>query len=86
MRVVDLAWLSVPAVPEADRAALGMGLAAMLGLGGLWLAFFLRELGRMPLLPVNDPSLPDVLHGAEALPAPTPGTGEFGAGAPGVRR
>jgi hypothetical protein len=38
-----------------------MDVAAVFGVGGLWLSFFLWQLRDQPLLPLNDPDLP--LHG-----------------------
>jgi hypothetical protein len=41
-----------------------MDLAALVGVGGVWLATFLWQLQRRPLLPIHDPYLPEVAqHG-----------------------
>jgi hypothetical protein len=63
MRWVDLVWQVEPAFkPEQQNAAMyWMYLAAPIAIGGLWLAYFLRELRSRPMLPVNDPYLPEAL-------------------------
>ncbi len=55
MRLVDVFWLTKPAFAGAHLRLHWMDLAAPLGVGGLWLAAFLWQLGKRPLLPVNDP-------------------------------
>jgi len=60
---VNLFWQIAPAGPPdgalADWLDLGYGLdvlaalAAMLGVGGVWVAMFLRQLERMPLVPLR---------------------------------
>jgi hypothetical protein len=64
MRVVDLYWMVMPAFgggqPEIPYRWLWLDLGALLLLGGLWLLFFLWQLGREPLLPVGDPFLGDL--------------------------
>lgn len=61
MRLVDLFWVIVP---EFHRGNIGMSIfewvsfiAAPIGIGGLWLAFFSWQLRQRPLLPINDPYL-----------------------------
>jgi hypothetical protein len=77
VRLVDLVWQVGPALtPTEWRAAhepggahVGAGspaqfwlyLAAALAVGGLWLFVYVRELRKRPLLPVNDPYLPEAL-------------------------
>jgi len=62
MRWVDLYWQAGPVFhPEGVRLH-WLDLATVLALGGLWVALFVHELGRRPLLPLGDPAL------AEALP------------------
>jgi hypothetical protein len=60
-RLLDLFWLITPAFSPARFALHWMDVAAVLGVGGLWLSFFLWQLRDQPLLPLNDPDLP--LHG-----------------------
>ena len=57
MRFVDLFWLVRPAFTPARFDFHWMDVAAPLGLGGVWLGFFLQQLFRRPLVPRNDPQL-----------------------------
>lgn len=59
MRIVDYVWQVEPAFKEQNPAYYWLYAAAPLGLFGLWLALFLREYRKRPLLPVNDPYLPE---------------------------
>ena len=65
MRLVDLFWQVEPAyVGETgtqNPLFYWMYLAAPVGIGGLWMWWFLRELKRNPLLPVNDPYLAEAI-------------------------
>jgi hypothetical protein len=66
MRVVELFWQVEPAFPAAVRhpAFDWEYLAAPLLIGGLWLFFFARTLKSRPLLPIQDPYLPEAIaHG-----------------------
>ena len=57
MRVVDLFWLTAPEFsPQAFRVT-WLDLAAPIGIGGLWLAYFAWQLKERPLLPLGDPNL-----------------------------
>jgi hypothetical protein len=66
MQLVDLFWLVGP-----DLAAHGEGpvplrihwmdLAAVVGLGGVWLLLFTRELRGAPLLPVGEPEVKELI-------------------------
>jgi len=61
MRFVDLYWLIAP---EFHGPAFGIHLldvAAPLGLGGLWVALFVRQLKSGSLLPFNDPYLVEAM-------------------------
>ena len=41
-----------------------MDFAAPIGLGGIWLAYFLYQLEKRPLMPLHDPHLEEALeHG-----------------------
>jgi hypothetical protein len=64
MRLVDLIWLVAPTFAQhGPQEAHGgfafpihwMDIAIPVGLGGIWLFFFARELRSRSLLPVNDP-------------------------------
>jgi hypothetical protein len=66
MRFVDVAWLVLPAFSQGVFRIHWMDLAVPVGLGGLWLAYFARNLATRPLLPVNDPGFEEaVAHGRE---------------------
>ena len=61
IRLVELFWQVEPAFDEHHPAFYWLYLAAPLGIGGIWLWFFLRQLKARPLLPINDPYLPEAL-------------------------
>jgi hypothetical protein len=71
MRLVDLFWLIAPRPTEAMSATghsqfhvSWMDFAAPIGVGGIWLWFFIWQLGKRPLLPFNDPDLEEAMeHG-----------------------
>ena len=66
MRMVDLYWLVAPAFRQGRFGLSWMDFAAPIGLGGIWLAYFLIQLGERPLMPLNDPHLIEALeHGRE---------------------
>jgi hypothetical protein len=58
MRAIDLFWMVAPAgdqpYPNFRWGALLIGLAALAGIGGLWTAAYLRNLGGHPLMPLGD--------------------------------
>lgn len=58
MRAVDLFWLVAPAYHPEGLALHWLDAAVPIALFALWLAAFTREVGKRPLLPVNDPDLP----------------------------
>jgi hypothetical protein len=69
MRLVDLFWLiaprpigETPATSHAQIHLSWMDLVAPLGLGGIWLWFFIWQLGKRPLLPFNDPKLEEAIE------------------------
>jgi hypothetical protein len=61
MRLVDVFWLTRPAFAQEGFHLHWMDLLAPVGVGGLWLAAFLWQLGKRPLLPVNDPEMQQAL-------------------------
>lgn len=61
MRLVDVFWLTRPAFAHDGFHVHWMDLLAPVGVGGLWLAAFLWQLGKRPLLPVNDPEMQEAL-------------------------
>lgn len=68
VRWIDAVWLIAPeAHREEYRSALHLhwlDLAAPVGIGGLWIAFFAWQLSRRPLLPRHDSLLEKALHPA----------------------
>lgn len=57
MRFVDMYWTITPAFSPKDFAPHWLDLVAFLGVGGLWIATFVRQLQKRPLLPLQDPEL-----------------------------
>ena len=57
MRLVDTYWWIGPAYPY-DVATSWVYITAPIGVGGLWVWFFLWQLKRRPLLTLHDPKLP----------------------------
>jgi hypothetical protein len=57
MRLVDLAWLISPGFYEVAEASHHfihwMDVVAPIGLFGLWTGFFIHQLGRQSLMPVE---------------------------------
>jgi hypothetical protein len=66
LRLVDLIWLVEPAF-ASSLSVHWMDFAAPIGIGGVWLAIFTRQLKALPLLPVNDPRFAENLETREAL-------------------
>ncbi|HZS08776.1 MAG TPA: hypothetical protein VFD58_28330 [Blastocatellia bacterium] len=62
MRFIDLFWLIAPTLDEHRFALHWMDVAALVGLGGVWLGMFMWQLGKRPLLPINDPHLGEALQ------------------------
>jgi hypothetical protein len=56
MRAVDTFWLVIPSLGAAGVGAIWPHLTALVGIGGLWAAFFTWNLARAPLLPVGLPA------------------------------
>jgi len=63
MRWVDLFWIIEPNFSKTLNVTLA-DVVVPIAIGGFWLAFFFRNLGSLPLLPVHDPSAVEVLHPA----------------------
>ncbi len=55
MRMLDTFWLIKPAFSAEGFSVSWMDPTWLIGLGGIWIGYFCFELGRRPLLPVNDP-------------------------------
>jgi hypothetical protein len=66
MRYVDVFWLVAPDFEKGAFHISWVDITAPIGIGGVWLAYFLMQLERRPLLPVNEPHLVEALeHGRE---------------------
>lgn len=66
MRVVDVYWQVVPDASKAPFAVSWQDFAGLIGLGGIWAAYFLTQLEKRPLMPANEPQLMETLeHGRE---------------------
>jgi hypothetical protein len=61
MRVVDLAWTIGPVFRHDGSSLHWLDFAVVLGMGGLWLALFWRNLAGRPLVPARDPYLKEAL-------------------------
>jgi hypothetical protein len=64
MRVVDLLWIIVPEFERGQAGHLSSYLiyiAALIGLGGLWLGWFFWQLRQRSLVPFRDPQLAEAL-------------------------
>ncbi|MBI3653485.1 MAG: hypothetical protein HY231_20845 [Acidobacteria bacterium] len=68
MRYVDLYWLVGPQVSHEVGGKMNaafhfswMDIAAPVGVGGIWLWYFLTQLKKLPLLPINEPQLEGAL-------------------------
>jgi hypothetical protein len=66
MRMIDVYW---QVMPDASKGALTLSwqdFAGIIGLGGIWVAYFLIQLEKRPLMPLNEPQLVETLeHGRE---------------------
>jgi hypothetical protein len=60
MRFVDLYWLVAPSLHPQSALPSWLDFTAVIGIGGVWLWFFVGRLAQNPVLAVNDPSLPEV--------------------------
>lgn len=56
MRVVDTFWMIVPAFYPDGLRLHWLDLMALAGIGGIWLALYVRYLSAMPLLALHDPN------------------------------
>lgn len=65
MRMIDLLWVLVPAFGKEHRW-IWFDVFALLGFGGLWLAYFTWQLNKRSLIPINDPQFESVMEQAHA--------------------
>jgi hypothetical protein len=56
MRIVDTYWLITPSFYGNRVTIHWLDLVALVGIGGIWLAVYARQLALMPLLPLHDPN------------------------------
>jgi hypothetical protein len=61
MRLVDMYWMVLPAFGGGNVKLSWMNVVLPLGLGGIWFAYFLWQLQRMPILPVHDPRMEEIV-------------------------
>ncbi len=59
MRLVDLFWL---VIPGSGQQINWMDFVAPVAIGGIWVAWFIWNLKRRPLLPLHDPRLSEAAH------------------------
>ncbi len=55
MRILDIFWVVEPAFRQRGLEIYWTDIVAPIGIGGLWIAFFIRHLKARPLLASNDP-------------------------------
>lgn len=67
MTWVDLYWIVMPSFDHAGPQLqwLWLNLAAPVGIGGIWVSAFIRQLKGRPLLPLNDPEFAGGAHHGE---------------------
>src|SRR5205814_10177393 len=57
MHIVNTYWLIMPTLHQHAVSLNWLDFAALIGVGGLWLSFFLWRLKAVPLLPQRDPGM-----------------------------
>lgn len=57
VHIIEIYWQVMPAFHQGGLAVSWLDFTAPIGIGGLWLAFFLSRLKAVPLLPQHDPGL-----------------------------
>jgi hypothetical protein len=63
MRYLDLFWIIEPNFSQTFTLTLA-DIVVPIAIGGIWLAYFFRNLSLLPLLPAFDPSANEVLEPA----------------------
>jgi hypothetical protein len=66
IRLLDVFWTVEPAFDRTAVRFHWLDWAAVIGIGGIWLAAFVRQLKNRPLLPLHDPRLREMLEEAGA--------------------
>jgi len=64
MRLVDMYWMVLPAFGGGNIRLTWMDVVLPLGMGGVWFAYFLGQLQRMPILPLHDPRMEEITEQA----------------------
>lgn len=65
-RTIDMFWIVEPTYRNKGFALYWTDFAAFLGIGGIWIYFYLGQLRRRPLLPLQDPRIAQPLPEAVA--------------------
>jgi hypothetical protein len=65
LTLVDMFWLVVPAFESAGPRVHWTNLTLTVGIGGIWVWAFFKELEARPLTPLHDPELVEILDHAE---------------------
>jgi ABC-type dipeptide/oligopeptide/nickel transport system permease component len=60
MHAVDIFWLVMPSLYSEGFYIHWLDFATLIGIGGFWVAFFIWQLQRKALLPLNDPRFQEV--------------------------
>lgn len=69
MRLLDLFWMIAPEFSHEGFHVSWMDVVAPVGMGGIWLAMFMWQLNKRPLIPVADPQYDALLQQAQAVHA-----------------
>jgi hypothetical protein len=64
MRLVDMYWMILPAFGGGSIHLTWMDVALPVGMAGIWFAYFIWQLQRMPLLPAHDPRMEEIIEQA----------------------
>ncbi len=62
VRIIDIFWLVEPDFSGSHFQIHWLDVVAPIGIGGLWLAYFFRNLMERPILPLNAPDLEKALN------------------------
>lgn len=66
MRLIDFFWMITPNFTGEHFQVSWMDIVAPIGIGGLWLAAYFWQLGKQPLVALNDPRYESTLEQAHA--------------------
>jgi hypothetical protein len=62
MRLVDLFWLSAPEFQQNGISVSPLDVILPIGVGGIWLWMFFKQLASRPMVPLHDPNLMEEGH------------------------